>query len=424
MRVLIAEDNPLWRKNLAMQVKSWGFEAVIADNGRQALEILEEENSPSLAILDWQMPELDGIDVCKKIKRDPDNSFTYVIILSSRDADEDMVAGLDAGADDYLTKPVESKVLRSRLMAAKRIVELVPPKEWAIPRIPDYELHRVIGKGAFATVWEATHQPTDRTVALKIIRVDLATEDVFNRFGREIQLTRKLAEHPNIASVFDSHVDKKLAFYAMEFVDGLTLSSFVKKEKPAPELVLKLVADVCDGLEHAHEHGIVHRDLTPTNIMVNNEQSVKIVDFGLARSMFNVDLDAEANCSLDGAVIGSPMFMSPEQARGENDTLDARSDIYAAGIVLYVLLLRRHPLDIDQSDRRKTIRAIALGKVRKPRDLNSAFSRNLQSIMLKALSANPEDRYQTAGDFGAAIRGYLAQRAEKAKKRRASGNSA
>ncbi|MEM7313208.1 MAG: protein kinase, partial [Planctomycetota bacterium] len=162
------------------------------------------------------------------------------------------------------------------------------------------------------------------------------------------------------------------------------------------------------------------RDLTPTNVMVDKDTNVKIVDFGLARSMFNVDLEAETSCSLDGAVIGSPMFMSPEQARGENDSLDARSDIYAAGIVLYVLLLRRHPLDIDQSDRRKTIRAIALGEVRKPRDLNPAFSQTLQEIMLKALAPLVEDRYQTADEFGTAIRGYLQRRAEKARKRNAS----
>jgi DNA-binding response OmpR family regulator len=244
MRVLIAEDNPLWKASLERQVKGWGYEAVVVDNGKDALEILGRDDAPRLAILDWQMPEMDGIDVCKLIKRDPKYSFTYVVMLTSRDADADMVAGLDAGADDYLIKPVESAILRSRLMAGKRIVELVPPKEWAIPRIPNYEFRQVIGKGAFATVWEALHEPDQQTVALKIIRVDLATEDIFNRFGREIQLTTKLTKHPNIAQVLDSHIDKQLAYYAMELVDGMTLSSFVKKHQPDPMAILRFIADV------------------------------------------------------------------------------------------------------------------------------------------------------------------------------------
>ncbi len=410
MRVLIAEDNPLWRASLDKQVQSWGYETVLAENGRRALEILNRDDAPRLAILDWQMPELDGIDVCKKIKRDPSYSFTYVMMLTSRDAEEDMVAGLDAGADDYLVKPVESPVLRSRLAAAKRIVEMVPPKEWAIPRIPGYEIRRMLGKGAFATVWEASQQPTGHRVALKIIRVDLATEDIFQRFGREIELTSQLEEHPKIARVSDSHIDKQLGYYAMEYVDGSTLDRFVKEHNPKVGRVIRLLADVCEGLDHAHQQGIIHRDLKPSNIMVTRDFQIKIVDFGLARSMFTVDAEAETQSSLDGAVIGSPLFMAPEQARGENESLDGRSDVYAVGIILYLLLLRRHPHEISLQDRWKTINAIAEGKVRKPREVDPTFSRDLQTIIMKALAVRPDDRFQTAGEFGIALRQFLRSR--------------
>ena len=108
------------------------------------------------------MPGMDGIDVCRRVKRDPDHPFTYVVMLTSRDAQEDMVAGLDAGADDYLTKPIEPAVLRSRIAAAERIVKLVPPKEWAVPRIDGYDVKRMLGKGVFATVWEALRQRDGR----------------------------------------------------------------------------------------------------------------------------------------------------------------------------------------------------------------------------------------------------------------------
>ena len=138
---------------------------MVAEDGAKAWEILRRDDTPRLAILDWEMPGMDGIDVCRRVKRDPEHPFTYVVMLTSRDAQEDMVAGLDAGADDYLTKPIEPAVLRSRIAAAERIVNLVPPKEWAVPRIDGYDVKRMLGKGVFATVWEALRHETGETVA-------------------------------------------------------------------------------------------------------------------------------------------------------------------------------------------------------------------------------------------------------------------
>ena len=158
MKILIAEDNPLWCGVLKRNIELWGHEPIVAADGTKAWDILRRDDSPRLAILDWQMPGIDGIDVCRRVKRDPNHPFTYVVMLTGRDAQEDMVAGLDAGADDYLTKPIELAVLRSRIAAAERIVKLVPPKEWAVPRIDGYDVKRLLGKGIFATVWEAASQ--------------------------------------------------------------------------------------------------------------------------------------------------------------------------------------------------------------------------------------------------------------------------
>jgi eukaryotic-like serine/threonine-protein kinase len=409
MKVLIAEDNPLWRASLERQIENWGYEPVLANDGAAAMEVLKRSDAPRLAILDWQMPEMDGIDVCRCIKSDEHHPFTYVIMLTGRDADEDMVAGLDAGADDYLTKPVEPKVLCSRLKAARRIVEAVPPKEWAMPRIPGYQVHKLLGKGAFATVWEATHEKTDRPVALKVIRIDLATEEVFGRFAREIQVTEKL-NHPFIGGILDSRIDHQLGYYAMELVDGLTLDKYVKEAEPKSGRILRLAADVCDGLDYAHQQGIIHRDLKPTNIMVTHDHRPKILDFGLARNMFCPDAETETLHSLDGSVIGTPLFMAPEQARGENESLDGRADVYAVGIIVYLFLLRRHPHRVNMKDRWQTIREIAGGQVRRPREIRPDFSREMEGILMKSLAENPEDRYATAADFGAELRRFIKER--------------
>ena len=411
MKVLIAEDNVMYRKVLCRNVESWGHEPVAAEDGMQALEILKRDGAPRLVILDWQMPGMDGIDVCRRVKRDPEHPFTYVIMLTSRDAQEDMVAGLDAGADDYLTKPIDPKVLHSRLSAAERIVKLVPPKEWAIPRIDGYEVREMLGKGVFATVWRALQQASGEVVALKIIRVDLATEEVFGRFARETELMQKL-DHPNIARILDWRIDKKLAYYAVELLSGGTLEQYVKTQSPKPAVLLLMIAKVCDALDHAHRRGVVHRDLKPSNILLTENHEPKLVDFGLARSMFKASETESALCSMEGSVIGTPLFMSPEQARGDTESLDGRADIYALGIILYVMLVRKHPHKVNHADRWATIREIAEGQARSPRELRPKFNRDIEAIIMKALAHKPEDRYATAGEFGKAIRKFLKGRIE------------
>lgn len=419
MKVLIAEDNVMYRKVLCSNVESWGHEPVAVEDGLQALKALNEEGSPRLVILDWQMPGLDGIDVCRSVKRDPEHPFTYVIMLTSRDAQEDMVTGLDAGADDYLTKPIDPKVLHSRLSAAERIVKLVPPKEWAVPRIEGYEVQEMLGKGVFATVWRSKRQATGEIVALKIIRVDLATDEVFGRFAREIELMEKL-DHPNIARILDSQIDKKLAYYAVELLEGGTLEQYVKRHSPKPALLLLMTAKVCDALDYAHRQGVIHRDLKPSNIMLTKDREPKLVDFGLARSMFKTTESGSALCSMEGTVIGTPLFMSPEQARGDVEALDGRSDIYALGIILYVMLLRKHPHKVNHSDRWETIREIAEGQARSPKELTPKFNSEVEQILMKALAHKPEDRYATAGEFGAAIRKFLKGRLESQRRKKES----
>lgn len=413
MKVLIAEDNAIWRQMLKQNVASWGYEPVLAEDGRQAWNILQLEGAPRLAILDWQMPHMDGIDVCRHVKNSQTLPFTYIVMLTSRDAEEDMVAGLDAGADDYLMKPVEPKVLRSRLAAAQRIVEVVPPREWSLPRVPGYEVKRLLGKGAFATVWEAIHIETNRHVALKIIRVDLATEEVFNRFAREIQIARRL-DHPHIARIYDSQIDQHIGYYAMELIDGLTLDKYVKLNQPKVAKILCLAVEVCEALDHAHKQGVIHRDLKPSNIMVTHSGASKLVDFGLARSMFRPEAESETVASLEGTAIGTPLFMAPEQARGENDKLDGRSDIYALGIILYMMLVRRHPHHVDMKDRWQTLRAIATGPVCAPSEVKPKFDREVERILLKALAEDPNARYPTAADFGNDILRFLQSKAAEA----------
>ncbi len=409
MKVLIADDNPMWTKLLAKTVARFDFDAITVKNGQEALRELGGKDPPRIVFLDWQMPIFSGLDVCRKIKNNEHRPFTYVVILTSRDADEDMIAGLEAGADDYLTKPVDPAVIRSRLFAAKRIIEAIPPPEWSKPKVDGYDVKKVIGKGAFATVWEAEHLESGRRVAVKLIRVDLATEQVFSRFAREIQVMQRM-NHPNIAHVYDAEINSKLGYIAMDLIDGQTLDSFIRTEKPPPLEVIRIAAGVCDGLHHAHELGVVHRDLKPSNIMVDQHQQPKILDFGLCKSLFGPTSAEDSAESIDGLVIGSPLFMVPEQARAKNSEIDRRSDIYSLGVILYMTLLRRHPVVVSPDDRSAAIEEVAAGTVRPPTELNPKFSQKLEQILLKSLARNPDQRYATAQEFADDLRAFIANR--------------
>ncbi|MEM9827657.1 MAG: protein kinase [Planctomycetota bacterium] len=408
MKVLIAEDNPMWSTLLEKNLRSWKYETVVVDNGTDALERLESDETFRLVILDWQMPGLEGIEVCRRIKANSDRPFTFIAMLTSRDSDDDLIAGLEAGADEYLTKPIEMPVLKSRLVSARRIISRIPPRDWARPQIAGYDVRKVLGKGAFATVWQAIHEATDKTYAIKIMRVDLSTRSVMQRFAREVEVMREL-DHPAIAKIHDHRIDDTVGYYVMDLIAGGDLFSYAKHHSLSGTDRIDAVANVADGLQHAHEHGIIHRDLKFANVMVERSGQPKIVDFGMSKSMFRVEKE-DAFKTLEGSVLGTPLFMSPEQARGELHRLDGRTDQYALGIMLYILLLKRHPHAVKPQDRDLTIQAIASGKVTPPSKYNEKFSPPLGKILLRALAPEIDDRYPTVGEFGDALRAFLRQR--------------
>jgi serine/threonine-protein kinase len=262
-----------------------------------------------------------------------------------------------------------------------------------------YELGEILGFGGMSEVHKARDVRLDRDVAVKVLRADLARDPGFYlRFRREAQNAAAL-NHPAIVAVYDTGeaetADGPLPFIVMEYVDGVTLRDLVRRDGPMkPSHAIEVVADACQALNFSHQQGIVHRDVKPGNIMISAGGAVKVMDFGIARTL----ADTGGNrLTQTAAVLGTAQYLSPEQASGE--PVDARSDVYSLGCVLYETITGAPPFVGDSPV------AVAYQHVRKdpvpPSQRREGIAPELDAVVLKALSKNPENRYQSAAEMHA-----------------------
>ena len=278
-----------------------------------------------------------------------------------------------------------------------------PETDKLAPKITGYESIGRLGEGAMGIVWEALQLSTRRRVALKLLsEASLGSERRKKRFAREVELAAGL-EHPNIARVYESGLDKGVYYYAMELVRGVPLDVFVEQRELNSKQILELVRQICIAMEYAHSRGVVHRDLKPSNILVGDRGEPHVLDFGLAKML---DSEDKIAMSSDGDVTGTPMFMSPEQAAGDVNSVNARSDVYALGIIAYRLLTHQSPHDLSGSYL-EVIRRVAEEEVRRPRSFARELDSELEAVLLKALSHDSADRYPSAGAMGGDIDNYL-----------------
>jgi len=258
-----------------------------------------------------------------------------------------------------------------------------------------YELGEILGFGGMSEVHLARDLRLHRDVAVKVLRADLARDPSFYlRFRREAQNAAAL-NHPAIVAVYDTGEAETTAgplpYIVMEYVDGITLRDIVHNEGPIPpRKAIEIIADACQALNFSHQHGIIHRDVKPANIMISRTGAVKVMDFGIARALAD-----SSTVTQTAAVIGTAQYLSPEQARG--DPVDARSDVYSLGCVLYEILTGEPPFVGDSPV------SVAYQHVREapipPSQRHEGISADLDAVVLKALAKNPDNRYQTAAEM-------------------------
>ena len=294
---------------------------------------------------------------------------------------------------------------RRRALATGGLAETVdqgPPRTGGngAPRIAGYRVHDIIGEGGMGTVYSAEQHEPRRRVAIKVLYA--RSENALVRFKAEAQIMARL-DHPGIARVLEAGDADGQPFLVMEHVEGQTLDSFASG-LPRDER-LRLFLAICDAVHHAHVKGVIHRDLKPSNVMVRGDRRVVVLDFGVARL-------ADANGSTPGDtragdLVGTPMYMSPEQAGLRPELVDARSDVYTLGVILYELVSGELPHDIRELPLPAVTRVICDDPIVPLGRRDPALRGDLEAIADKALAKDPRDRYQSAAALADDIRRYL-----------------
>lgn len=326
--------------------------------------------------------------------------------------DPDLLAAAERAVDEQLARTIQGDAgpAPSALARSEPRDRGHPTAHGVADRLGNYRVLSVLGEGGMGVVYLAEQERPRRTVALKVIRPGLLTPKVLRRFELETQTMARL-QHPGIAQVYDAGAFEagigSQPYFAMEFVAGRTLNAYAESERLAPSARIALFNKVCDAVQHAHQRGVIHRDLKSSNILVTPDGTPKVLDFGVAKI---TDADGSGGATLRtdaGQIVGTVPYMSPEQIAGRPEDIDTRSDVYTLGVVLFELLTGRLPHAVGGRTLVEASRIIADQDAPRLGSLSGEFRGDLEVIVAKAIDKDRERRYQSPAELAADLNRYL-----------------
>ena len=303
----------------------------------------------------------------------------------------------------------ERRLIESARHEAQALGEARGPHALPVDSIPGYTILHEIGRGGMGVVYKARQLSPERTVALKVMLAGpFASASIRRRFDREVELAARL-QHPNIVRVLESGESPSgQPFYTMDYVVGIPLDRHLAAVGPDTRTVLALFERVCVAVEYAHRRGVIHRDLKPGNVLINDAGAPHLLDFGLAKATEHSDAEQTRilSVSAPGQVLGTLGYLSPEQAAGRRDEVDARTDVYAVGVMLYQALTGSVPFSTTGHPS-AVLQRILEASPPPPSSLSDRVDGELQTIILKALEKDRAQRYPSAQALGDDLRRYL-----------------
>ncbi len=354
-----------------------------------------------VVLLDYQLGPLNGLDLLKQFRKN--RNFPPVIMITAQGDETLAVAAVRAGATDYISKQTLSQeilvgaieqALAAQPVRPEQTPGPAPGRKSQLPTVDGYELLEAIGRGKAGQVFRATRNKDGQDVALKIMRIEISTadnEELIDRCMREFSLMQTLTT-AHVARIYEQRFTDDGMITAMELLPLGNLYEATRKAKLTLARALKLIRSTAQALHDIHAAGVIHRDLKPSNIMLRDENTVALIDFGVAR-----EIEGASTLTHAGRMLGTPTYVSPEQGRGEK--VDARTDLYSLGVVLYELLMHEVPY------KALTNNAMVQKHIHAPLPELPVPLWLYQGLIERLMAKDPKQRYKDADEFIADLDG-------------------